>query len=198
MTVDGPAPTPGSAAGPSTGPGPGPGPGLGRELVLRTGARVLLLDAAGRVLLMRGRDPAEVPPRRYWFTLGGGLEPGESPREGAVRELYEETGLLVGVDEVRGPIWHEDVEFGFDRWWVRQAQDFFVVHVHAWEAAPAALEPLEAATVDTWAWWSVPELRAQAAGRPHPGPGEPGEIVYPAVLPDLVEEAVRDGGRRPT
>ncbi len=153
---------------------------------------MLLLDAAGRVLLMRGHDPAE-PGVRYWFTVGGGLEPGESPREGAVRELHEETGLVVTPDDVEGPVWHEDTEFGFEGWWIRQSQDFYVVRVPAsmpqWQAAPAALEPLELVTVDSWAWWTVAQLRAHAAGLPHDGPGDPGETVYPAALADLVEKA---------
>lgn len=172
---------------------------LGREVLVRSAARVLLVDGGGRVLLMRGHDPAEQPPRRYWFTVGGGLEPGEDDRRAAVRELHEETGLRVGVDDVLGPLWHEDVEFGFDRWWVRQAQRYYAVRVEppaGWVPAPAGLEPGEAATVDRWAWWSVDQLRAQAAGSPHDGPVEPGEVVYPAALPDLLD-AVSSGGCAP-
>jgi ADP-ribose pyrophosphatase YjhB (NUDIX family) len=169
--------------------------GGGRELLVRRAARVLLLDTAGRLLLMRGHDPAE-PAVRYWFTVGGGLEPGESAVEGALRELHEETGLIVPPDAVRGPIWHEETEFGFERWWVRQSQDFYVVRVPAsltgWDPAPAALEPVEIVTVDAWAWWTVDQLRAHAAGVLHDGPGAPGEMVYPAGLAELVDQALRD------
>jgi 8-oxo-dGTP diphosphatase len=34
-------------------------------------------------------------PWRGWVPPGGKVEPGETPREGAVRELFEETGLRV-------------------------------------------------------------------------------------------------------
>ena len=37
--------------------------------------------------------PAAPDRGSWWFTPGGGLDPGESHRDGAVRELFEETGL---------------------------------------------------------------------------------------------------------
>jgi 8-oxo-dGTP pyrophosphatase MutT (NUDIX family)/GNAT superfamily N-acetyltransferase len=57
----------------------------------RPAARVLCVDTADRVLLMRWWDPADgyvlyEPP-------GGGIEPGEAPIEAALREWSEETGL---------------------------------------------------------------------------------------------------------
>src|SRR5699024_11463528 len=55
-------------------------------------ARVLVFDAAGRVLLVRGHDADQVD-RTWWFTIGGGIEPGETPRQAAVRELQEEAGI---------------------------------------------------------------------------------------------------------
>jgi 8-oxo-dGTP pyrophosphatase MutT (NUDIX family) len=57
----------------------------------RPAARVLCLDPAGRVLLLRWRDPADRA--IIWEPPGGGLEPGESPLAAARRELREETGL---------------------------------------------------------------------------------------------------------
>ena len=60
--------------GRSDGAASGHGPrGTRADPVPRTGARVLLLDARGRVLLLRGHDPA-TPDRSYWFTVGGGLD----------------------------------------------------------------------------------------------------------------------------
>ncbi|MGH3401335.1 MAG: hypothetical protein ACRDRJ_02280 [Streptosporangiaceae bacterium] len=43
------------------------------EPALRQSGRVLVIDPAGRVLLLEGFDPAE-PDRRFWFTIGGGLD----------------------------------------------------------------------------------------------------------------------------
>lgn len=53
--------------------------------------RVLCLDAQGRLLLMRWRDP--VDGHDTWEPPGGKVEPGESLLEAAARELREETGI---------------------------------------------------------------------------------------------------------
>ena len=59
---------------------------------VREAARVLLLDEQGRLLLWRVEDP-NIDIASLWITVGGGLEPGESFEEAALRELAEETGL---------------------------------------------------------------------------------------------------------
>lgn len=145
-----------------------------QQPILRSGARVLLVDALGRVLLLRGRDPA-APDVRYWFTIGGGLDEGESARDGAVRELFEEAGLRADPAELVGPVHHEVAEFSFDGRHYRQDQVFFLLRVDDWTADTAGFEPIERATIDAWRWWSAAQLRATD------------EIRYPADLADLLE-----------
>jgi 8-oxo-dGTP pyrophosphatase MutT (NUDIX family) len=160
-----------------------------RELLRRRAARVLVLDPAGRLLLLRGGDPS-VPGRRFWWTIGGGLEPGESARAGAVRELHEETGIEVSEDALVGPL-HRDVSaFAFDRWFVEQENEYFAVRVPGWTTAPAALEATEVASIDGAGWWTVDQLRAHVEDRPHDGPGRPDEPVYPRELPDVLAAAL--------
>ena len=160
-----------------------------RELLRRRAARVLVLDPADRLLLLRGADPA-APGPRFWWTVGGGLEPGESARAGAVRELHEETGLVVPAASLVGPL-HRDVSsFAVDRWLVEQENEFFAVRVPGWTTAPAALEATEIASIDGAGWWTLDQLRAHSEGRPHDGPGQPDEPVYPADLPDVLAAAL--------
>jgi len=59
---------------------------------------VALVDDQGRVL-MQERDGRAASPYQWQFP-GGGLEPGETARDAAVRELEEETGLVVDPDEL--------------------------------------------------------------------------------------------------
>jgi ADP-ribose pyrophosphatase YjhB (NUDIX family) len=160
-----------------------------RELLRRRAARVLVIDAEDRLLLLRGTDPSVSGPR-FWWTVGGGLEPGESARAGAVRELHEETGLLVTQEALVGPVHRDSSSFAFDRWWVEQENDFFAVRVESWTMAPAALEAIETASIDGAGWWTLDQLRAHAEGRRHDGPGRPQEAVYPPDLADVLAAAL--------
>ena len=56
-------------------------------------ASLLVIDAEGHILLQH-RDGNGAWPYK-WSLPGGGVEPGETPEEGARRELEEETGLKV-------------------------------------------------------------------------------------------------------
>ncbi|MEU7821035.1 NUDIX domain-containing protein [Catellatospora sp. NPDC049133] len=141
----------------------------------RRAGRVLLVDAAGRLLLFRGSDPRH-PDVHYWFTPGGGLDDGETTAQAAARELYEETGLAVPSAEL-GPVVHSEVaEFSFDGVAYRQEQDFYLVRVPEWRVDTSGFDEVEQRWVHAHHWWSVPELRETA------------EVLYPA---DLV--AVLDG-----
>lgn len=57
-------------------------------------ACVVLVDRRGR-LLMQERDEHPVIDPEKWGLCGGHLEPGEDPLTGAVRELDEETGVVL-------------------------------------------------------------------------------------------------------
>jgi 8-oxo-dGTP pyrophosphatase MutT (NUDIX family) len=75
---------------------------VGHELLLLPSVTVLPIDEVGRVLLVRhtGHDDG-------WGTLGGAVEPGESPAAAAVREAREEIGsdieLVRLLDVLGGP-----------------------------------------------------------------------------------------------
>jgi 8-oxo-dGTP pyrophosphatase MutT (NUDIX family) len=141
----------------------------------RRAARVLLIDGEGRVLMFRGFDPAD-PARRYWFTVGGGLDPGETAAEGAVRELREETGLHLGPDEVGRPVWHEVTNFPYDGRWYRQEQDFFLVRVGSLDVSVEGFDHEERRSIDGYRWWSVDDLVTTD------------EAIYPLGLSDLLRE----------
>ncbi|MFI7429243.1 NUDIX hydrolase [Micromonospora sp. NPDC049836] len=146
----------------------------------RRAARVLLVDAGGRVLLFEGSDPAR-PAHRYWFTPGGGLHPEETPAEGAARELAEETGLRLAPAELGDPVRAETIEFPFDGVWYRQEQEFFLVRVPGWAVDTAGFDEIERASVHGHRWWTAAELAAST------------ERYYPADLPDLLTRALGAG-----
>lgn len=142
----------------------------GTDIITRRAARVLLVDAAGRVLLLHGRDPAR-PSEQYWFTPGGGIEPGETPVQAAARELHEETGLAATAEELGTSVFVGVVEFTFGGRRYRQEQDFFLYRVDTWQPTFAGFDVIEHATIDGHRWWSADDLEETA------------ERYYPADLP---------------
>jgi 8-oxo-dGTP diphosphatase len=68
----------------------------GTRPLFTIGAFAIIFDDAGRVLLCHRCD------MDAWNLPGGGLEHGELPDECVVREVREETGLIVVVDRLVG------------------------------------------------------------------------------------------------
>ncbi len=139
----------------------------------RQAGRVLVIDGGGRLLLLHGFDPAR-PDQPYWFTVGGGAEPGESLAQAAARELREEAGLAAQPADLGDPVWHEVAEFSFQGTSYRQEQDFFLLRVGSPEIRADGLDDEEAAVIDGHRWWTPAELEATT------------EPYYPAGLPALL------------
>ena len=69
---------------------------VGHDLLLLPSTAVLPRDGAGRLLLVRLIDTGN------WATVGGAVEPDESPRDCAIREAEEEAGVTVQLGDVLG------------------------------------------------------------------------------------------------
>ncbi|MDX2378541.1 MAG: NUDIX domain-containing protein [Acidimicrobiia bacterium] len=68
---------------------------IGHELVLLPAVSVLIWDDDGNLLLMREAQTGR------WQTVGGMIDPDESPSDAALREAEEETGLTVQLQRLR-------------------------------------------------------------------------------------------------
>lgn len=80
-------------------------------VVERHVVRVVVQDGLGKILLFRTED-ANYPELGSWWELpGGGIESGENYADAAIRELGEETGLVVDKSQIGPPQWRRLASF---------------------------------------------------------------------------------------
>lgn len=155
----------------------------------RPSGRVVLVDGRERVLLLDQGVPEEGG--RLWVTPGGGLAPGESFAQGALRELWEETGLRLAES---GPlVWTRRIVFRWSGRVIDSDERFFFAHLPDLEiaVAPAALEPHEVATVSGHRWWGVAALNA--APPDTFAPSRIAELLPPLLAGDVPPEPIDVG-----
>lgn len=148
----------------------------------RTSARVVLLDDDGSVLLLCGSDPAitDGTAPRWWFTVGGQAQPGESLADTAARELAEETGLHVEPVHLIGPVWHREAVIRFNGA-VMESEEFYFLHrTRRFDPSPAGRTALERRYIHGHRWCDDAAI-AELVGF--------GQRVYPLQLGDRLGEA---------
>ena len=138
-------------------------------MINRLTSRVLLFDRDDRILLFLTKAPDTSGIAR-WLTPGGGVDPGESHADAAVRELFEETGLT-GVD-LGEPVWAHDFTVEWDD------ADHDTGHAEFYTAVVDQFEPSnsnwtedEHVDVLEHRWWTLAELLVTK------DPYEPKELI---------------------
>jgi 8-oxo-dGTP pyrophosphatase MutT (NUDIX family) len=141
----------------------------------RDAVRVVLSDAGGRVLLFHAVT-SDVGPAGWWELPGGGIDDGESYADAAVREVREETGLLLDPATLGPPSWRRDSTWR-SRGLRRLQHEVVVVarvpgHRPAIRADGRTAYELEI-YVDV-RWWEVDDILAST------------DRFYPGRLPELL------------
>lgn len=144
-------------------------PGL--SLPLRRAARVILLDPADRVLLMRYDQPP--PNGRHWATPGGGAEEGEDYPAAALRELAEETGWT--DIELHGEVLRRSYDMDYAGRMVHQDERLYLARTdQAGRRIRDVAAMHEADGIAAWRWWTLAELDSTD------------EVVWPPGLAGLI------------
>ena len=150
---------------------------------VRNTVKVVLLNDADELLLMCMDDPTitsigEESSGPFWTLIGGEIEPDETIRVAAEREVLEETGLK-----------KEDVEFGPIVWFgeldlmlygkpTHIRQDFIVARTKRRDISLANLTGYEKEVVKRVSWFSLDRIIHRS------------EVVHPVVLPNYLPDII--------
>jgi ADP-ribose pyrophosphatase YjhB (NUDIX family) len=144
-------------------------------LPVRHAGRVIVLDPADRVLLLRYDD--ELPNGRHWTTPGGGLNNGEDYATAAARELAEETGWA-DVALLR-EVHQRSLTMEYGGRLVRQHERHYLARIDEPGRPLGDVAQMHAADgIAAWRWWSLAELDSTS------------EVIWPAELASLIRAAL--------
>jgi len=126
------------------------------ERVVRATSRLIVVDDDGRVLLMLTKAPDTSGVAR-WITPGGGVDPGETQAEAAIRELREETGQI--ITDPGDVVYVEDFVVPWDDAdHTHGHAEFFIVRLPHFEIDDAGWTDDERVDILESRWFTVDEL----------------------------------------
>ncbi|WP_051406771.1 NUDIX domain-containing protein [Nocardia sp. CNY236] len=71
------------------------------------GSNIIIRNSDNQILLFLRDDKPDIPCPGMWALLGGYREPGETPKEGVIREIEEEIGVVLDPAEVEHHVTRE-------------------------------------------------------------------------------------------
>ena len=146
-------------------------------VIERDVVRAVVLDSSDRVLLLQVGELGHPEFGTAWELPGGGIEAGETHQQAVIRELHEETGIVITAEQIAAPTWHRDVLYDYRG--ARRLQHEAISLVRLAGPAPviqsALREGFERQDLFEARWWTQQDILSSS------------EWFYPRSLPALLD-----------
>ena len=148
----------------------------GMTYPVRNAVKVVLLNDANELLLMCMDDPTitsigEKYHGRFWTLIGGEIEPNETIRDAAEREVFEETGLTRDDIEFGPQVWSGELDLILKGKPAHIRQEFIVARTRRRDISLVNLTGDEKEVVKQVSWFSLDRIINS------------GEVIHPVLLP---------------
>lgn len=151
--------------------------------IIRKAVRVLLLNDSNELLLMCVQDfdirtQEGIMNKRFWCTLGGAIDAGESIEQAALRELYEEAGLAAEDIDLGPVVWHSAVDLMLKGKLTRLDESFIVARTKQNNVALLLPTEDEKEVVKKLRWFSLEDIK------------ECSDVIFPLALADYLPDVI--------
>lgn len=150
---------------------------MSEEKEVRNSVKLILLNENNELLLM-STDDKEIQGKegnyngKFWQMVGGKIEEGETLREAAYRELFEETGLKKEQVQVLDPVWYGEVDLMMHGKLTKVKQSFVPARTSSPNVSMENLTDEEKPVCTKLEWFSSDKIK------------DCPDIIYPVLLTD--------------
>ncbi|MDR1433115.1 MAG: NUDIX domain-containing protein [Puniceicoccales bacterium] len=150
---------------------------------IRSSVKLILLNAQNKLALMCADDDgirsASGEYRgRFWFMVGGKIEPGETILDAAKRELFEETGIGSSDVEFGPEVWKGSVDLLMDGELTTVNQRFIVARTAVTAFDLSHLTDREKAAIEEIKWFSLEDIERCE------------DTIYPVLLGEYLPDII--------
>lgn len=147
------------------------------DMPIRYSSRIVLLNEKHEILLMK----IQLPTYSLWCTIGGEIEPNESPLQAAKREVFEEIGYIESDVSWGSAIWYGEHIIDIKGTPTLHKETFFLGRTSRLNVDAKNLTDEEKSIVQKFRWWSIEELTATS------------EFIVPPRLAEYLNALIKDG-----